>query len=363
MAKKIFVAATGQNCGKTTTSLSLLHLARKSGRQVGFIKPFGPKPVIYQGRPVDVDAALMAHVYGMDAHLALMSPVVLEPRTTRRFLDGESSSPGYLERIDGAIAQLESRCDLLIIEGAGHSGVGSVMELNNAQLARRFQAPVLLVTGGGVGNVIDALHLNLALYREYRAEVRMILANKLYMDKRAETLHYLRLAFRDSSIRVCGGFNYSPILADPTLRYLAGLLEIPLRADPQQASRIVHHVQLAAAATQRVVDLLQESTLVIVTSTRDEVLVMLATLYDLPAYRDKLAGLIIAGIAPIADVVQRILNDASVPYMRCRKTTAEIYTMIREDVAKIGVEDLEKIALVQQLAEKEMDFPLIDELF
>ena len=28
MCKKIFIAATGQHCGKTTTSLSLLHLAR-----------------------------------------------------------------------------------------------------------------------------------------------------------------------------------------------------------------------------------------------------------------------------------------------------------------------------------------------
>ena len=29
MCKKIFVASTGQNTGKTTTSISLLHLARK----------------------------------------------------------------------------------------------------------------------------------------------------------------------------------------------------------------------------------------------------------------------------------------------------------------------------------------------
>ena len=363
MAKKIFIAATGQNCGKTTTSLSLLHVARKNGRRVGFIKPFGPKPVIYRGRPVDVDAALMAHVYDMDAHLEQMSPVVLETQTTRRFLDGQNNPVHYLEDIDRAVGSLEELCDLLIIEGAGHSGVGSVMGMNNAQLARRFQAPVLLVTGGGVGNVIDALHLNLSLYREHAAEVRMILANKLFQDKREETLHYLRLAFREMPMRICGGFNYSPILADPTLRYLAELLEEPLRADSQQASRIVHHVQLGAAATQRVVDLLQDSTLVIVTSTRDEVLVMLATLYDLPEYRRKLAGLIIAGIAPIADVVQRVLDDAVIPYLRCRQTTAEIYTIIREDVAKIGIEDQEKITLVQQLAEKNLDFRLIDELF
>ena len=29
MCRKIFIAATGQHCGKTTISLSLMHLAQK----------------------------------------------------------------------------------------------------------------------------------------------------------------------------------------------------------------------------------------------------------------------------------------------------------------------------------------------
>ena len=363
MCKKIFIAATGQNCGKTTTSLSLLHLARKKYARVGFIKPFGPKRTSYLGRPVDVDAALMAHVYGMEGRLDLMSPVVLDSHTTREFLEQGTGSQRYLEQICRATEALEKQCDFLIIEGAGHTGVGSVLGLNNAQLARQLNAPVLIVAGGGVGNVIDALHLNLALFRETGAEVRMILPNKLIKSKRDTTLHYLRLAFSGTGIKVVGGFNYSPILADPTLKYLSALLQLQLHAQPEQSSRIVHHVQLAAASTQRVVDLLRESTLIIVTSSRDEVLVMLATLYHLPEYRSKIAGLVIVGVLPIADIVQRVLDDAMIPYMRSSATMAEIYTTIQADVAKIGVDDQEKIALVQELAETELDFEMIDSLF
>lgn len=363
MCKKVFIAATGQNCGKTTTSLSLLHLARKKYPRVGFIKPFGPKRTEYQGHVVDVDAALMAHVYGIEDRLPLMSPVVLDADTTRRVLDGRDSSREYLEQILLATAELEQNCDFLIIEGAGHSGVGSVLGLNNAQLAHALRAPVLLVAGGGIGNVIDALHLNLALYRETGADVRMILPNKLHKDKRDNILRYLQLAFKDTSIQVVGGFNYSPILADPTLTHLSELLGLEFHGNAAQASRIVHHVQLGAASTQRVVDLLQDSTLVIVPSSRDEVLVMLATLYHLSEYRRKLAGLIIIGEAPMAVIVERVINDAGIPYMRSTSTTAEIYTAIQDDVAKIRADDEEKITLVQQLAEKELDFSLIDSLF
>ena len=363
MCKKIFIAATGQHCGKTTTSLSLLHLARKKYHRVGFIKPFGPKRTNYLGQFVDVDAALIAHVYGMEDRLELMSPVVLDAHTTREVLDGKKDPQHYLEKICRATAELEKKCDFLIIEGAGHTGVGSVMGLNNGQLAQQLDAPVLMVAGGGIGNVIDAIELNLALFRETGAEVRVILPNKLIKSKRETTLKYLRLAFKKTAIQIVGGFNYSPILANPTLKYLSELLHCELQSDNEQASRIVHHVQLGAASTQRIIDLLQESTLLIVPSSRDEVLVLLATLYHLPKYKNKIAGLVIVGVASLTEIVQRILDDANIPYMRVAETAAETYTTIQEDVAKIGADDEEKIALVQQLAESDLDFKLIDSLF
>ena len=363
MCKKIFIAATGQHCGKTTTSLSLLHLARKKYQRVGFIKPFGPKRTNYLGKFVDVDAALIAHVYGMEDQLELMSPVVLDAHTTREVLEGKKDPQQYLEVICHAAEELEKNCDFLIIEGAGHTGVGSVMGLNNAKLAQQLDAPVLMVAGGGVGNVIDAIELNLALFRESGADVRMILPNKLIESKRAATLKYLRLAFKDRNIQVSGGFNYSPILANPTLMHVADLLQLDLHNDDDQGSRIVHHVQLGAASTQRVVDLLQESTLVIVPSSRDEVLVMLSTLYHLPEFKNKIAGLIINGLVPLAEIVQRVIDDVKIPYMRTTETMANLYTAIQKNVAKIGADDREKIALVQQLAESDLDFELIDSLF
>ncbi len=363
MCKKIFIAATGQNCGKTTTSLSLLHLAQKKYNRVGFIKPLGPKLTKYQGRDIDMDAALMAQVYELDDDLDYMSPVVIHSYTTRKVLEGNVAPEQFMEQICVAVAELEKRCDFLIIEGAGHTGVGSVVGLNNATIASSLNAPVLMVAGGGVGNVIDAIHLNLALFREAKAEVRMVLPNKLIRSKREVTLHYLDLAFRSSDIKVVGGFNYSPILANPTLKHLSDLLKVKLHATDEQASRIIHHVQLGAASTQRVVDLLLESTLIIVTSSRDEVLVMLATLYHIPEFKTKIAGLLIPGLSPIADIVQRVLDDAQIPYMRSTETTADTYAAINEDVSKISADDREKISLVQQLAETDLCFDEIDEIF
>ncbi len=363
MAKKIFVAATGMNCGKTTTSLSLLHLARQRYERIGFIKPIGPKPTVVGGLTVDKDAALMAQVYGLERSLEYMSPVMVLPGTTRKVLEGEISQDSVREKILQAVEVLDRECDFLIVEGAGHSGVGSILGMSNARVARMIDAPVLMVTGGGVGNVVDAVSMNAALFRQEGARIRAIVANKIVAEKRDATLRYLNIGFCDDGFAVVGGFNYQPILANPTLRRIVKVLDLPLQGNRQEEKRIVHHVHIGAASTQRVAELLQESTLLLVTSSRDELLVTLANLYNMPEYRTKIVGLIIIGVQPIAKITHQILERSNIPYLRTDRTTADIFLTITEDVSKLTAEDTEKIGLIQTLAEKRLDFDYLDALF
>jgi BioD-like phosphotransacetylase family protein len=364
MAKKIFIAATGQNCGKTTTCIGLMHLAQKKYGRVGFIKPLGPKPAVFHRLTVDKDAALIAQVFDLEKDLRWMSPVVVHPDTTRRVVDGELSPHDFQERIMRACAELEKKCDCIIIEGSGHPGVGSVMKTSNARIARMLNAPVLMVTGGGLGNVVDKICIGLALFEKEGVEVRAVLANKLMPEKRERTLDYLTRALADDQMTVIGGVDYHPVLANPTLRRVSKLLGLPLQGNRREVSRIIHHVQIGAASTQRVTELLKEPSLLIVTSSRDELLVTLANLYKIPAYRSLIVGLIIPGTSPVSTITQMILDRSNIPYLRTKNnTTAELYSMVTEDVSKITAADTEKLGLIRSLAESHIDFDLIDSLF
>lgn len=364
MARKIFIAATGQNSGKTTTSISLLHMARKKYERVGFIKPLGPKPTTLLGRAIDKDAALIAQVFGLQKDLRFMSPVVVFPDTTRRVIDGEISVACLKERILSAYAELERRCDFIVIEGSGHPGVGSVMKLSNARIARMLEAPVLMVTGGGVGNVVDTVNMNMALFRQEGAEVRAVMTNKLIPEKRELILDYLRRAMAEEPFTLIGGFDYHPVLANPTLRRISRLLDLPLYGNRREMRRIINHVQIGATSTQRVIELLRDSSLLIVTSSRDELLVTLANLYQMPEYRPLITGLVIPGIIPVSTITQRILDRSKIPYLRTQKqTTAGLYRIITEDVSKITAEDTEKLDLIRALAERSLDFDGLDALF
>ncbi len=362
MARKIFIAATGMNSGKTTTSLSLMHMALKKYDRVGFVKPIGPKPVEYQGIIADKDAVVMARHFGLVADLPLMSPFVLQPGDTRRIMDGNLKRDTIAQQMLAAIAELDAKNDFLIIEGAGHTGVGTIFGCNNARIARETDAAVLMVTGGGLGNVVDSAQTNLALFQKEQAKVKAILVNKIIPEKREQTLKYLDMAFADEGIQVVGGFNYQPILANPTLRRIAGVLDIKLYASEDQGQRIIHNVQIGAASAQRVAELLQESTLLIVNSSRDELLVTISNLYQLEEYRKKIAGIIIPGVGEISHISQKIIDSSGIPYMRAGRTSSTVFEIIKDDVSKLTAEDTHKIQMIIELAEKRFDFDTIDKL-
>lgn len=364
MAKKIFIAAVDKNAGKTTTSIALMYLAMKKYDRVGYIKPFGGQTVSYKGRVVDKDVALMAQVFGLNRDLNNMSPVVLFSDTTHKVVDGLISPLELQERIIHACTELEKKCDFILIEGSGHPGVGSVMQISNARIARLLKAPVLLVTGGGLGSVVDRLAMIQLLFEKERVDVRAILVNMLVPEKRERSLDYLQRALQNEPFRVLGGFNYQPILANPTLRRISGVLDLPLHGNKREMQRIVYKVQVGAASTQRVTELLQEPSLIIVTSSRNELLVTLAHLYQMPDYRALIVGLVISGSSPISLITQQILDDSKIPYMRAEKMiTADLYQAINKDVSKIIAEDREKLDLIKSLAEKRFDFDVIDEIF
>jgi len=130
--------------------------------------------------------------------------------------------------------------------------------------------------------------------------------------------------------------------------------------DPSERSRICHTIQLGAASSQRVIDHLEDSTLLIVTSSRDELIVTASSLHHIPDFKKRLTGLIISGHAPMSNITRQILEDSRIPYIRIEETSSDVFSLLREHVSKIGPDDHEKINLVNSMADQFIDFDTID---
>lgn len=69
------------------------------------------------------------------------------------------------------------------MEGTGHTGVGSIVNINNARVAAELGIDMILIANGGIGSAFDDLALNYSMCREYGVQVRGVILNKVHEDK------------------------------------------------------------------------------------------------------------------------------------------------------------------------------------
>ena len=151
-----------QNDGKTTVSMGLIMSLKKRFKKIGFIKPIGQRYLIEQGYKVDEDSVLIEDICGTKCKLMDMSPIAIEKGFTEWYIN-KGKREALANRINESFDRVSKGMDLVVIEGTGHAGVGSCFDLSNAAVAKLLDAPVVLITAGGVGRPIDEVMLNAAL--------------------------------------------------------------------------------------------------------------------------------------------------------------------------------------------------------
>src|SRR6187401_3142585 len=88
---RVFVAATQQNDGKTTTAVGLFAALQKRRGRIGFIKPVGQRFVEVEGQRIDEDTVLIDQTFGVQTPLEAMSPIAVEPDFTRRYIEEQNN--------------------------------------------------------------------------------------------------------------------------------------------------------------------------------------------------------------------------------------------------------------------------------
>jgi dethiobiotin synthetase len=214
--KKVYVAATSQHIGKTTSTLGLVRALKDAGHSVAYCKPVGQKFVELGSLRADKDALLFSKVSGFVLDPDLHSPVILGKGATTAYLDNPGNFP-YRERILNAAKILEENHEIIVYEGTGHPGVGSVVGLSNADVAKLVGAPVIMVVQGGVGNTLDKLNMSLALFREQNVKILGVIVNKVIPDKMEMVRHYVGKGLEKMGLPLLGVLPYDKSLMYPIM--------------------------------------------------------------------------------------------------------------------------------------------------
>ena len=124
--KPLYVAATGQHVGKTTSTLGLVTNIVEHGYNVGYCKPVGQQHLYVEGQMIDKDVTLFSQILKFKIDGSLHSPVVMARGVTKKYID-DPSQFRFRENIIHASQQLKKQHDMVVYEGQGvivrcHSG-------------------------------------------------------------------------------------------------------------------------------------------------------------------------------------------------------------------------------------------------
>jgi BioD-like phosphotransacetylase family protein len=269
--RQVYLAATGQNRGKTTFALGLLAALLDRGLDTGFIKPVGQRYAMVGDVPADEDAILMHEVFGLPDDLATMSPVHIPRGFTKRFIEGGVTEDlGALIR--NAHGRLSAGREMVLVEGTGHAGVGSVIGLSNADVAALLGTPAIIVSEAGVGRPIDEIVLNHALFARHGVRVLGAVVNKVDAEAHPSLPETLRKGLARHGITLLGTLPYRPILSNPTLSMLIQEMPGELLHEGSDLDRRIEHVGIGAMQPRHVIERIGPGSLLILPGDREDVI-------------------------------------------------------------------------------------------
>ena len=357
--KKIFIAATKQNDGKTTVSMGLVCNFQSRFKKIGFIKPIGQRYLEEEGQKIDEDSVLIEEVCGIKCGLKDMSPIAVERGFTEKYI-AKPDPKAISRQIKDAFRRVSKRNRLVVIEGTGHAGVGSVFDHSNARVARLLGSKAIIISSGGIGRPIDEIVLNKALFEKEGVKVLGVIVNKVLPDKFEKISRLVKSGLRRAGIKVLGVLPYNPMLARPTIEQILEETDYELLCGREYLESSVSQVIVGAMEPRDAVKYITDDSLMITPGDREDmIMTALECFRSGEVNRLKIAGIILTGGIIPEPPIMSLLNKAQVPVLLSKQDTYDVATVIHELTVKIRPRDTEKINAVIKLIKEHVDLEMI----
>jgi len=357
--KRVFIAATKQNDGKTTVSLGLIRNFQEKFKNVGFIKPIGQRYLEEEGLKIDEDSLLIEEVCGIKCGLKDMSPIAVEKGFTEKYIV-RADKQSITRQIRDSFRRVSQRQDLVVIEGTGHAGVGSVFDHSNAMVARLLGSKVIIISSGGIGRPIDEIMLNKVFFEKQGVKVLGVIVNKVLPEKFGKISRLVRRGLARKGINVLGVIPYCPALSYPTVEQILEETNFELLCGKNYLENYISRVIVGAMRPHDALKYIVDDSLIITPGDRKDMIkaALLARRQD-NKERLKVCGIILSGgIAPGPEIMEA-LNKANIPVLLAKADTYAVASCIHDLTVKIRPLDTVKVNAAIKLIKDNVDLERI----
>lgn len=352
---KVYVAATRQNDGKTITCLGLISALKKRVGSVGYIKPVGQRYIEINGHKIDEDALLVKDVYDLRGSVTDMSPIAVPRHFTEDYIDNPDRK-ALTDRVSEAYARVAMEKDVVVVEGTGHAGVGSVFDLSNGDVAALLRTPVVMVSSGGIGRPIDEIMLNKATFDANGVEILGVIVNKVQEEKYEKIKSYVIRGLERKGLEVLGVMPYRPTLSSPTVEQLLEDIDGELISGHRGLRNTVGKMVIGAMPPHQALEYMSTDTLLITPGTREDLILAAMSSCILGATQTPcVAGMILTGGTPPQPKILELVRKTYIPVILVSDDTYTVASRIAKLIVKIRPGDFEKIRAAEELVDQYVD--------
>ncbi len=361
---RIFVAGTRMNDGKTTACLGLFAALQQMYPKVGFIKPIGQRFVEIDGQLIDEDSVLLEKTYKVETPISSMSPIAIDSTFTKRYLDNpEKMGAELTHKVCNAFDRASWEKNFTLIEGSGHAGVGSVFCMSNARVAKLLGAKAIIVSRGGIGQPIDEIALNKALFDQEGVEVVGAIINKVQIDKMEMIRSYTSRALKRLGIPLLGLLPSEKVLASPNLEQIRERISgTQLNPVDEIRPRRFNHIVIGAMTATSFLDTVSPDTLLITPGDREDI-VLAALSHETHNTAGTISCIILTrGIQPSSQLLERI-TKSRIPFITVATDSYTVASRIHSMTVKTQPGDDDKIPLIKKIIQENIDLNQIVDAF
>ncbi|MBN2191481.1 MAG: AAA family ATPase [Polyangiaceae bacterium] len=358
--KRIFVAATRQNDGKTVVSLGLLRAWQRRGQRVGYMKPVGQSYRVVDGQKIDKDVVLMNAAVGLDDPLSDMSPIAIPRGFTEDYIR-DPNRAALAARVTTAFNRVVQGKDRLLLEGTGHAGVGSVFDMSNADVAKLLDTKVVLVSQGGIGKPIDEIMMNKAKFDVMGAEVAGVIVNKVDPTRYDKIAPIITRGLERLGLEVFGVLPYDDHLSSPSVAAIRDELDGELLSGQAGLANAVSRFVVADMLPHEALSGFASGSLLLLPGNREETILAAFAghlLGKTPA--PAISGIVFTGGIPPHPTILERLGESDIPLIQVKGDTFSVASCVSSLVVKLRAEDTAKIARIDVMIEKYVDLARLD---
>jgi len=358
MEKRIFIASTEQQSGKSLVTIGLMNALQGIIPKVGYMKPLGQR--YSQGSRIDKDALLIKNIFGLPDDPHDINPVSMD--------DAQKDKEKLFEKIFDSVERISENKDILVMEGTDYTSAITALEFDiNAELAKNLGAPVLLVAKGSekstdeiMQNIIECAES----FREMGCNLLGAIVNRFDSEDYEQAIKKMGSLLCEREIPLFGTVLSNPILSGPRLKEVAEKLNARVLYQGDDGLKVVTDVKVLAMTPENALEYIKDKDGYLLITPGDRIEhIFTALSAQKSRHYPRFSGLVLTGGLVPGENVRKLIegiSDTDLTILSVKEDTYTTTLRVNQITGELTDDDPEKIRLVFRLIEKYVDIDCLD---